>query len=98
MSVEREKQFAAEGAAELMADGMTVGLGPGSTVAHLLPAPARRGLSLRCVVTSPRTEEAALMFDMRVDPFGGIDHFGITIGGADRIAWMRTVTCGARGT
>ncbi|WSA66390.1 ribose-5-phosphate isomerase A [Streptomyces sp. NBC_01799] len=38
------------------------------------------------------------MRDMRVDPFGGIDHFDITIDGADQIAWMRTVTCGARGT
>ncbi|WP_330243355.1 MULTISPECIES: hypothetical protein [unclassified Streptomyces] len=57
MGVEHEKQLAAEAAAELMADGMTVGLGPGSTVAYLLPTPARRGLSLRCVVTSPRAEE-----------------------------------------
>ncbi|MGW0695325.1 hypothetical protein [Streptomyces sp. NBC_01637] len=37
MGVEHEKQLAAEAAAELMADGMTVGLGPGSTVAYLLP-------------------------------------------------------------
>ncbi|WSA74990.1 hypothetical protein OG930_04850 [Streptomyces sp. NBC_01799] len=51
MSVEHEMQLAAEAAAELIADGMTVGLGPGSTVAYLLPAPARRRPSLRCVVT-----------------------------------------------
>ena len=34
---------------------MTVGLGTGSTVAHLLPALAARGLGIRCVATSPAT-------------------------------------------
>ncbi|MCX4616091.1 MULTISPECIES: ribose 5-phosphate isomerase A [Streptomyces] len=85
MSIEHEKQRAAEAAAELVEDGMTVGLGTGSTVAHLLPALARRGLSLRCVATSPQTEEAALMLDLRVEPFGSIDRFDITIDGADQI-------------
>ena len=86
MSTEHEKQFAAEAAAELVEDGMTVGLGTGSTVAYLLPALARRGLSLRCVATSPRTQEAALMLDLHVEPFGSIDRFDITIDGADQIA------------
>src|SRR5437773_988380 len=53
---DREKQVAAEAAAALVEDGMTVGLGTGSTVAHLLPALAGRGLSLRCVATSVQTE------------------------------------------
>ncbi|MEU7641446.1 ribose 5-phosphate isomerase A [Streptomyces sp. NPDC039016] len=86
MNVELEKRRAAEAAAELVEDGMTVGLGTGSTVAYLLPALARRGLSLRCVATSPRTEEAALTLDLRVEPFGSIDRFDITIDGADQIA------------
>ena len=38
MTVEREKQVAAEAAAEVVEDGMIVGLGTGSTVAYLLPA------------------------------------------------------------
>jgi ribose 5-phosphate isomerase len=38
MSIEREKQAAAEAAAGLVEDGMVVGLGTGSTVACLLPA------------------------------------------------------------
>jgi ribose 5-phosphate isomerase A len=33
MSIEQEKQIAAEAAAELVENGMTVGLGTGSTVA-----------------------------------------------------------------
>ena len=51
--IEREKQVAAEAAAELVEDGMTVGLGTGSTVAFLLPALARRSLDIVCAATSP---------------------------------------------
>ena len=86
MSVGREKQLAAEAAAELVEDGMTVGLGTGSTVAYLLPALARRGLSLRCVATSPRTEAAARELGIHVEPFDALDRFDLTIDGADQIA------------
>ena len=55
---EREKKAAAEASVELVENGMMVGLGTGSTVAFLLPALARRGLSIRCVATSPRTDKA----------------------------------------
>ena len=41
MSIEREKQVAAEAAADLVENHMTVGLGTGTTVAFLLPALAR---------------------------------------------------------
>jgi len=52
MSIEREKQLAAEAAAELVEAGMTVGLGTGSTVAFLLQALARRSLDILCAATS----------------------------------------------
>jgi ribose 5-phosphate isomerase A len=82
---EREKQAAAEAAALLVEDGMAVGLGTGSTVAYLLPALAARGLDLRCVATSPATEEAALALDLRVEPFERLDRLDIAIDGADQI-------------
>ena len=85
-TVEDEKRLAAEAAAELVEDGMTVGLGTGSTVAYLLPALARRKLDLRCVATSPRTEKAATELGLRVEPFDTIDRFDMTIDGADQIA------------
>jgi ribose 5-phosphate isomerase A len=81
-----EKQMAAEAAAELVEDGMTVGLGTGSTVAFLLPALAHRLLDIRCVATSPRTERAARELHLRVEGFKKIDHFDMTIDGADQIA------------
>ena len=55
MTQDAEKRVAAEAAALVVEDGMAVGLGTGSTVAFLLPALAARGLSLRCVATSPAT-------------------------------------------
>lgn len=83
---EAEKRFAAEAAAALVDDGMTVGLGTGSTVAHLLPALARRGLDLRCVATSPATEAAARDLGLPVEPFEALDRFDLAIDGADQIA------------
>jgi ribose 5-phosphate isomerase A len=85
----REKQVAAEAAAELVEDGMRVGLGTGSTVAFLLPALARRGLSLRCVATSLATETAARELGLSVEPFSGTDalaELDIAIDGADQVA------------
>ena len=64
---------------------MTVGLGTGSTVAYLLPALARRNLSLRCVATSPETGRRATELGLRVEPFT-LDRLDIAIDGADQIA------------
>ena len=89
MSLEREKQLAAEAAARLVEDGMTVGLGTGSTVGYLLPALAARGLELRCVATSPATEELARGLGLRVEPFAGTDapaRLDLAIDGADQVA------------
>jgi ribose 5-phosphate isomerase A len=87
MGSDDEKRLAAEAAAELVEDGMAVGLGTGSTVAHLLGALARRGLrDLRCVATSPRTEDEALQLGIPVVAFDGIARLDVAIDGADQIA------------
>jgi ribose 5-phosphate isomerase A len=84
--VEREKRLAAEAAAELVENGMTVGLGTGSTVAYLLPALARRSLPARYVTTSQPTEAGAHAVGLDVEAFAGIAHLDIAIDGADQIA------------
>jgi ribose 5-phosphate isomerase A len=84
--IEREKQIAAEAAAELVENGMTVGLGTGTTVAFLLPALARRSLDILCAATSPRTERAARELGLKIEDFASIDRFDITIDGADQVA------------
>ena len=83
---EDEKQAAAEAAAEVVEDGMLVGLGTGSTVAHLLPALAARKLSLRCVATSVATEDQARELGIAVEEFSSIERLDIAIDGADQIA------------
>jgi ribose 5-phosphate isomerase A len=83
---ETEKRVAAEAAAELVEDGMTVGLGTGSTVAFLLPALARRGLSgIRCVATSVATEQQARELGIPVEGFNSLDRLDIAIDGTDEV-------------
>jgi ribose 5-phosphate isomerase A len=86
VSIEREKQAAAEAAADLVEHHMTVGLGTGTTVAFLLPALARRSLDILCAATSPRTEHSARELGLRMEDFASIDRFDMTIDGADQIA------------
>ena len=83
---ELEKRAAAEAAAELVEEGMAVGLGTGSTVSHLLPALAARKLGIRCVATSLQTERAARELGLQVEPFEGLDKLDIAIDGADQVA------------
>jgi ribose 5-phosphate isomerase A len=85
---EREKRVAAEAAAALVEDGARVGLGSGSTVAYLLPALAARQLSLRCVASSPATEQAARELGLDVESFSGRDaasRLDVAIDGADQV-------------
>jgi ribose 5-phosphate isomerase A len=86
LTADDEKRLAAEAAAELVESGMTVGLGTGSTVAHLLPALARRGLTgLRCVATSVATEDQARGLGIPVEDFDSLAHLDIAIDGTDEV-------------
>jgi ribose 5-phosphate isomerase A len=85
MSADEEKQMAAEAAAELVENRMTVGLGTGTSVGFLLPALARRRLMIRCVATSLDTERVGRQLGLRVEPFDDINQFDIAIDGADQI-------------
>lgn len=83
---DNEKRIAAEAAAELVEEGMTVGLGTGSTVAHLLPAIARRGVGgIRCVATSVATEEQARGLGIPVEQFNQLPRLDIAIDGTDEV-------------
>ena len=87
VNLDSEKKLAAEAAAELVESGMRVGLGTGSTVAHLLPAIAARQLTdLRCVATSIATEQQARELGIQVENFDTLDRLDIAIDGADQVA------------
>lgn len=84
--LEAEKRMAAEAAAELVEPGHLVGLGTGSTVAHLLTALARRELAgVRCVATSVATEDAARELGLTVEPFDSLDRLDLAIDGTDQV-------------
>jgi ribose 5-phosphate isomerase A len=86
VTADEEKRLAAEAAAEMVEDGMTVGLGTGSTVAYLLPALAARGLSgIRCVATSVATEEQARSLGIPVEEFDEMERLDIAIDGTDQV-------------
>ena len=89
MTPDQQKRAVGEAAAALVEDGMTVGLGTGSTAALMVRALGKRaraeGLRLRCVATSDAT--AALATDVglklvALDEAGEID---LTLDGADEI-------------
>jgi len=83
---ESYKRVAAEAAAEMVEDGMRVGLGTGSTVAYLLPALAERELhGLRCVATSPATERMAQTLGLNVEDLDAVGELDIAIDGADQV-------------
>ena len=89
MSAEAEKRAAGEAAAALVRDGMTVGLGTGSTAAFFVRAlgarVANEGLKLRGVATSQSTETLAADVGiplLDLDEAGEID---LTVDGADEI-------------
>ncbi len=87
LSVEEQKQRAAAAAVEYVENGMTVGLGTGSTVAHVLERLAQRikeGLTIEGVPTSKATEQRAreLGIPLVAAP-EEVERIHLTIDGAD---------------
>jgi ribose 5-phosphate isomerase A len=83
------KQRAGERAAELVADGMTIGLGTGSTASYMVERLGARvreeGLRVRCVPTSRRTEEQARRLGIPLVTFAEVEQLDLAIDGADEI-------------
>ena len=85
-AIARYKREAARAAADLVQDGMRVGLGTGSTVAYLLQALGERSLSrARFAATSPATERAALALGLAVASLDELGELDLAIDGADEV-------------
>lgn len=100
MDIESEKLHAGELAAQLVTDGMRVGLGTGSTVAYVLAALGMRAPDATFVATSPRTAAIATGFGLRVLPFDGPGSLGeldLAIDGADEVSSDRWLVKGRGG-
>jgi ribose 5-phosphate isomerase A len=83
---EDEKRAAAEAAALEVRNGTTLGLGTGTTVAHFLPALARRKLEVTCVATSQATEDIAHKLGLSLQPFDLLERLDLAVDGADQVA------------
>src|SRR5215203_3608236 len=82
------KRLAAEHAVELIKDGMTVGIGTGSTSAFAIEAISKRikeGLSIKAVASSLRSEELAKNAGIRLIPFSRVETIDLYIDGADEV-------------
>jgi ribose 5-phosphate isomerase A len=83
-----EKQLAAEKSVDFIKDGMTIGLGTGSTVFFLvkkLVELVKQGLNVKCVSTSAKTSELAISLGLQIIDLNDADFIDLTIDGADEV-------------
>lgn len=83
-----EKKLAAEKSIEFVENGMTLGLGTGSTVFFLvnkLAEAVKQGLNVKCVSTSNQTSELAKSLGIKILHLNEVDHIDLTIDGADEV-------------
>lgn len=89
MQVTNIKQLAAERAVTYIQDGMTVGLGTGTTAAYAIKKlgtrVAEENLQIRAIATSQRSEELARELNIPIISFEEVDLIDITIDGADEV-------------
>ncbi|HTK37690.1 MAG TPA: ribose-5-phosphate isomerase RpiA [Pyrinomonadaceae bacterium] len=82
------KKIAGEKAAEGIRDGMTIGLGTGSTVYFTIMRVGelvRDGLRVRAIATSKQTEKLALENSIELCTFADVERLDLTIDGADEL-------------
>ena len=100
MSADALKRAAAKRAAALVVDGMRVGLGTGSTAAHLvacLGERVRQGLAIVAVPTSEATRRQAEQEGIALTTLDDTPELDLTIDGADEIDGELRLIKGAGG-
>lgn len=85
-----QKQLVGEKAATFIENGMTVGLGTGSTATFMVEALAERvkeeNLSVVCVSTSNRTRKLATDLGLDIRDLAEVSEIDLTIDGADEVS------------
>jgi ribose 5-phosphate isomerase A len=85
MSADDQKRISGEAAAELVENGMVVGLGTGSTAAWFVKALAARKLDIRGVPTSEATANLARELGIALAALDDVKSIDLTVDGADEI-------------
>ncbi|MDR3712941.1 MAG: ribose-5-phosphate isomerase RpiA [Puia sp.] len=86
--VKNVKKLAAVKAIDYIRDGMTLGLGTGSTAYWAIQGIGERvkqGLTVRAIATSVQSDSLAREAGIPIVSFAEIDHLDITIDGADEV-------------
>ena len=84
----KEKLIAAKKGLEFIKNGMTIGLGTGSTVSYLikeLAVKVKAGLKITAVSTSNSTTQLASSFGIKVFDLSNVSIIDLTIDGADEV-------------
>lgn len=82
------KQMAGYRAAEFVKDGMTIGLGTGSTAYYAIEKIGEMvsgGLQIRAIATSNASEELAKKYNIPLISASEVDHLDLAIDGADEV-------------
>jgi ribose 5-phosphate isomerase A len=88
MSIEQVKQAVGQKAAELIEQGMVVGLGTGTTASHFiqaLGAKCKRGLHIKAVASSSASEKLARQVGIPLTDIDQLTSIDITVDSADEI-------------
>jgi len=85
MTQDEAKGLVARRAAELVEDGMVVGLGTGTTATLFIRELAARKLKIRCVASSDASHELAVSLGMRVETLVELPELDVYIDGADEV-------------
>jgi ribose 5-phosphate isomerase A len=94
------KKLAAEKSLEFIKNGMTIGLGTGSTAywaIQLIGERIRQGLDVKAVPTSFSTEKLARELQIPFATLSNLDHIDLTIDGADEIDSEKNLIKGGGG-
>jgi ribose 5-phosphate isomerase A len=91
------KRAAGLAAAALVENGMTLGLGTGSTVAYFLDGVAARGLTVRGVPTSEATAAKCRVLGIELAGLDECDSLDLVVDGADELTTELQLTKGGGG-
>jgi ribose 5-phosphate isomerase A len=97
MTPDERKRAAALAAADLIEDGMRLGLGSGTTMEHVLAVIAERGLDVAGVPTSEATAAYCRQLGIALLDPGEADQLELAIDGADQLDDALTATKGGGG-
>lgn len=101
MNEAENKKIIGEAAADYIKDGMTIGLGSGSTINWMLKKLGERvqeGLNIRGIPTSKKTELLARELGIPLTDFSEIERIDLAIDGADEIDEYFTLIKGGGGS